>query len=239
MLKPYREIILPLFLMLVCCANIFGQQLLQDTVRERTMNYRDTKNTDRYLKPAAIVIPGAFLLYGCLKPAFKGIQNVDDNIKVDVLKKYPTFNTNAADYLMWAPSVALYAMDALHVKTKHNFKEQIFLEAGSLIITGGAGLIMRKISGNMDVYNKQGTKFPSGHTANAFRGAEIFHQELKADHELLSYAGYVVATGVGTLRVINKNHLLTEVLAGAGLGILSTKLTYWLFEKVKRNNVKR
>jgi membrane-associated phospholipid phosphatase len=42
-----------------------------------------------------------------------------------------------------------------------------------------------------------------------------------------------VATGVGLLRIYNKNHLLSEVLAGAGLGILSTKLTYWIFDKVK------
>ena len=42
-----------------------------------------------------------------------------------------------------------------------------------------------------------------------------------------------VATAVGVLRIYNRDHLLTEVLAGAGLGILSTKLTYWIFDKVK------
>ena len=240
MFKSGRNIILPLALMLFLSGNIFGQQLfLQDTLRGKPIIYKDTKDAERYLKPAAIITPTAFLLYGCLKPAITGIQNVDDNLRASVLRKYPTFNTHAADYLMWAPSVALYAMDAVHVKTKHSFKEQLFLEAGSLIITGGAGLLMRKISGNMDVYTKHGTKFPSGHTANAFRGAEIFHQELKADHKFLSYAGYVVAAGVGTLRIINKDHLLTEVVAGAGLGILSTKLTYWLFEKVQHKNAKR
>ena len=77
------------------------------------------------------------------------------------------------------------------------------------------------------------TKFPSGHTANAFRGAEILHQELKESNKLLSYSGYIVATAVGVLRIYNKDHLLSEVLAGAGLGILSSKLTYWIFDKVK------
>jgi len=50
----------------------------------------------------------------------------------------------------------------------------------------------------------------------------------------LSYSGYVVATGVGMLRIYNKQHYLSEVIAGAGLGILSTKLTYWVFDKVTR-----
>ena len=92
---------------------------------------------------------------------------------------------------------------------------------------------MRLISRNINVYTTQDTKFPSGHTANAFRGAEILHQELKDKNKLLSYSGYLVATTVGVLRIYNKDHLLTEVLAGAGLGILSSKFTYWIFDKVK------
>jgi membrane-associated phospholipid phosphatase len=95
------------------------------------------------------------------------------------------------------------------------------------------GFGMRKISENIDAYHSENTQFPSGHTANAFRGAEIVHQELKFSHPILSYSGYVVATGVGLLRIYNKDHFLSEVIAGAGLGILSTKLTYWLFEKIK------
>jgi membrane-associated phospholipid phosphatase len=95
---------------------------------------------------------------------------------------------------------------------------------------------MRKISQHIEVYNTHNTEFPSGHTANAFRGAEIVHQELKFSHPVLSYSGYVVATGVGLLRIYNKNHLLSEVIAGAGLGILSTKLTYWVFGKVKEKS---
>ena len=57
--------------------------------------------------------------------------------------------------------------------------------------------------------------------------------QLKDNHKLLSYSGYLAAATVGVLRIYNKSHLLTEVLAGAGLGIFSTKLTYWVFDKVK------
>jgi membrane-associated phospholipid phosphatase len=39
---------------------------------------------------------------------------------------------------------------------------------------------------------------------------------------------------VGVLRIYNKQHYLSEVIAGAGLGILSTKLTYWIFDKIKK-----
>ena len=185
------------------------------------------------LKPAGLILPGSLLLYGCLKPVINGIPRLDDHINTTVQQRYPGFHGNAADYLMWAPSASVYAMDAFHVKTAHSFREHLILEAGSILITGGIGYGMRLISLHIDVYKTNNTKFPSGHTANAFRGAEIVHQELKKVHPLLSYSGYVVATGVGMLRIYGKEHLLSEVLAGAGLGILSTKLTYWIFNKVK------
>jgi hypothetical protein len=187
----------------------------------------------KYFKPAAVILPASMILYGALKPAVSGIRQLDDDIMANIKTNHPDFHTTADDYLMWAPAASIYLMDALHLKTKHSFTEHLILDAGSLAIAGGAGFVMRKISHGIDDYNTQGTKFPSGHTTNAFRGAEIFHQELKETHPVLSYSGYLVATTVGVLRIYNKNHLLTEVLAGAGLGILSSKLTYWVFDKVK------
>jgi membrane-associated phospholipid phosphatase len=185
------------------------------------------------LKIKNLIIPGAFLIYGGLKPVINGIPKLDDKIMNNIQENYPGFHTTAADYLMWTPSASVYVMDAFKVRTQHTFKEHLILDAGSILVTGGLGFGMRKISEKINAYNSENTKFPSGHTANAFRGAEIVHQELKFSHPVLSYSGYVVAAGVGLLRIYDKDHFLSEVLAGAGLGILSTKLTYWIFEKVK------
>jgi membrane-associated phospholipid phosphatase len=190
-------------------------------------------NSNHYLKPTALIIPGAFLIYGGLKPVINGIPKLDDKIMSNIRENYPGFHTTAADYLMWAPSASVYVMDAFKVRTRHTFKEHLILDAGSIIVTGALGFGMRKISENIKAYNSENTKFPSGHTANAFRGAEIVHQELKFSHPVLSYSGYLVATGVGLLRIYDKDHFLSEVIAGAGLGILSTKLTYWIFGKIK------
>ncbi len=228
-MKFYLSILLLTLFCILGGTLLFAQDTAYNTVASRT----------QYFKPGAVIIPAAFVGYGCLKPAIKAIQNTDDKIWQQVQTNHASFKTNAADYLMWAPSAAIYLMDGLRVQTKHSFKEHLILDVGSIIVTGGIGMVMRKISGNLDVYKTYGTEFPSGHTANAFRGAEIFHQELKGSHELLSYSGYIVAAGVGALRIYNKNHLLTEVLAGAGLGILSTKLTYWVFDKVKYKNKRK
>jgi len=186
------------------------------------------------LRPSVLIIPGAFLVYGGLKPVINAIPQLDENIMNGIQEHHANFHSGAEDYIMWAPSASIYIMDALQVKTQHTFKDHLLIEGGSVLITGGLGLGMRIISGNIKVYNEGDTKFPSGHTANAFRGAEIFHQELKQKHPVISYGGYIIATGVGLLRIYGKQHYLTEVLAGAGLGILSTKITYWLFDKIKK-----
>lgn len=213
----------------------FSSTSLFAQTREKVDGQHSSQQADQrpYLKPSGLIIPGAFLVYGGLKPVINDISKLDDKIWTHVQNRYPDFHTNAADYLMWVPSASIYAMDAFHVKTQHTFKEHLILDVGSVLITGGLGFGMRKISEHISAYNTHDTKFPSGHAANVFRGAEIVHQELKYSHPVLSYSGYVVATGVGLLRIYNKNHLLSEVITGAGVGILSTKLTYWIFGHVK------
>jgi membrane-associated phospholipid phosphatase len=226
---------------LLISAWILALLISQDSLAESgTDSIPETTNQKaRYFRPTAIVVPSALLVYGCLKPVIPAIENLDNQIMENVRTNHPDFNTNVDDYLQWVPSASIYAMDAFKVKTKHSFIEHLAIDAGSIIITGGAGFIMRKISDNMEVYNSNGSKFPSGHTANAFRGAEIVFQELKDTHRVLSYSGYLVASAVGVLRIYNKAHYLTEVLAGAGLGILSTKLTYLAFDKVKAHKKRK
>ena len=49
----------------------------------------------------------------------------------------------------------------------------------------------------------------------------------------IGVAGYAVAAGTGFLRMYNNKHWLNDVIAGAGVGILSTRLSYWLYPKLK------
>jgi hypothetical protein len=207
--------------------------LAVDTVIKTTKPLESAGKPGRYFKPKAVILPATLLLYGCLKPVIPAIQNLDEQVWDNVQKNHPDFRTHVDDYLMWAPSASLYIMDAFKVKTKNKFYEHLIIDASSIAVTGGIGFVMRKISGGIEEYNTHDTWFPSGHAANAFRGAEIVFQELKNSHPWLSYSGYLFATTVGVLRIYNKAHLLSEVLAGAGLGILSTKLTYFVFDKIK------
>ena len=67
--------------------------------------------------------------------------------------------------------------------------------------------------------------WPSGHTATAFVGATILHKEYGLTRSPW-YSGYTLATATGVMRVLNNRHWISDVLSGAGIGILSTELAY-------------
>ena len=78
--------------------------------------------------------------------------------------------------------------------------------------------------------------FPSGHTATAFTAATIMHKEYGLTRSpWWSIFGYGCATTTGIMRTLNNRHWISDVLVGAGLGIISTDLGYmcadWIFKK--------
>ena len=69
--------------------------------------------------------------------------------------------------------------------------------------------------------------WPSGHTATSFVGATLLHKEYGLTRSpWFSVAGYGVATATGVMRVLNNRHWVSDVMSGAGIGILSGELGY-------------
>ena len=75
--------------------------------------------------------------------------------------------------------------------------------------------------------------WPSGHTATAFVGASLLHKEYGLTRSpWWSVAGYGVATATGVMRVLNNRHWISDVMSGAGIGIMSTELGYALCDLI-------
>jgi membrane-associated phospholipid phosphatase len=45
---------------------------------------------------------------------------------------------------------------------------------------------------------------------------------------------YTCATTVGFLRMYNNRHWFSDVVCGAGVGILASRLSFWAFDKIKQ-----
>ena len=78
--------------------------------------------------------------------------------------------------------------------------------------------------------------FPSGHASMAFAAARSIDKEFRKDSPWISVAGYAAATAVGVERVVNDHHHWYDVLAGAALGFGAAELTWWLSDKVFKND---
>ena len=71
--------------------------------------------------------------------------------------------------------------------------------------------------------------WPSGHTATSFVGATLLHKEYGLTRSpWYSVAGYGVATATGVMRILNNRHWISDVMSGAGIGIMSTEIGYAL-----------
>jgi membrane-associated phospholipid phosphatase len=161
------------------------------------------------------------------------ISSLGKSIHKEVLINHPFFKTAVDDRLKWIPFSTVFFLDLLGVKTRSGWKRQV-------LITGATEAIRYMICDNLKKlvhehrpasYEGNNHSFPSGHTASSFAGAEFMCKELKGSMPLLSCAGYVGATAVAVIRLMEDRHWLRDVVAGAAIGIISAKLAYRLSDK--------
>jgi membrane-associated phospholipid phosphatase len=138
------------------------------------------------------------------------------------------------DITQYVPAASVYALNLAGIKGKHNFKDRtIILGMASLFTAISVNGL--KYTARVERPDKSArNSFPSGHTAIAFMGAEFLWQEYKDVSIWYGIAGYTIAAGTGAFRIYNNKHWVGDVAFGAGIGILSTKLAYWLYPTVER-----
>lgn len=151
-------------------------------------------------------------------------------------ENFPNFSNHIDDFMQIVPHGAVFALDWIGVKSKHNFGDKVGLMlTGGIIMLGTVHAL--KSTTNIERPDKSNNdSFPSGHTANAFFGATVLAEEYKDQSIIYPIAGYTVATATGVFRILNNRHWASDVLVGAGIGILSAKAAYvvypWLKEKI-------
>jgi len=156
------------------------------------------------------------------------------------LFRHPFFNTSADNKLKWIPYAAVFFLDVFGFNTKSGWKKQLVTAGASEAIRYGIADSLKKIVHERRPAPYMGRhSFPSGHTSSSFAGAEFMHAELKDSMPVLSYAGYLGAAITAGIRVAKSRHWLIDVVAGAAVGILSAKLSYFLTNRLEERREKR
>ncbi len=124
------------------------------------------------------------------------------------------------------PAAMVYGLEWVGVKPKTDFANRsvILAKAEAMMLISVFAIKHWSNVERPDGSNFQ--SFPSGHTAQAFLSAHFFHKEFGYKSIWYSIGGYAVASAVGVMRVAHNRHWITDVMTGAGLGILSTEIAY-------------
>jgi hypothetical protein len=206
---------------------INAQEAKTDTIFKKEI----LQNTKFNYKP--LIIPAVLIGYGLIGIESDQIKKFNSDIKIEV-NEHIDKKITIDDFSQYAPVVSVYALNVAGIKGKNNLKDRSLLLVTSYIIMSTTVLGLKSITKVPRPDGSSKNSFPSGHTATAFSGAEFLWQEYKDKSIWYGISGYVVATGTGLFRIYNDRHWMTDVAAGAGIGILSTKIAYWINPYIKR-----
>ncbi len=208
------------------------RQITKDTASSvNKWNVATTKRTARYRK---FIVPGILMVYGFASLESNYLKRLDVQMKNELYLEHPHKKTKIDDYLRFAPGAAVYGLNALGTKGRNNFRDRtmIYLMSNAIMTSSVFGI--KKLTNVLRPDNSDYYSFPSGHAAAAFASAEFLRQEYKVVSSWYGIAGYMVAGTTGYLRMYNNKHWMSDVLAGAGIGIASTKLAYLAYPTIKR-----
>lgn len=180
-----------------------------------------------------IIVPTALIAYGVATLKSGGLQNVNKGIREELWEESPHKLVHLDNYLQWSPAVAVYGLNLMGIKGKNNFVDRTMIYAISQAIMTSTVFATKSLGAETRPDGSDNYSFPSGHTANAFAAAEFLRREYKDVSPWYGIAGYAVAASTGFLRMYNNRHWLGDVAAGAGIGILSTDLAYFIYPKLK------
>lgn len=172
-----------------------------------------------------LILPGALVAVGAWGVCNGWLKSINHSVRDGMSDLRGTHYFHADDYLQYLPVVANLGLGLAKVKSKHTFVERIAITATAYL---SMGIMVNAIKYSVKERRPDSgarNSFPSRHTATVFMGAELVRMEYPLG---VGIGAYAVACGVGFLRMYNDRHWLNDVLAGAGIGILSARIGYWL-----------
>ena len=199
----------------------FAADFESSTVAADTLDTCVSVNSSTQFRPRQLIFPAAAIAVGSA-----GVRSHLIDTRGDREKK--TFD-NTLQYLPTAAYVGLGFIPGVKHEHKIGSRMMAGVTAFALMtaICQGTKRLVREP--RPDTGAK--TSFPSGHTATVFMGAELVRLEYGWGY---GAAAYAVAATVGAMRVYNNRHWCNDVLAGAGVGVLSAQAAYWLLPLEER-----
>ncbi len=204
-------------------ANLNTEEIVKDSVSNGLLT---TKPDDSVkFRPTQLIFPTALIATGIFGVYHNGFLKLNNTIRDNMDDLRQSRYLHIDDYFQYLPALTYATFGLLRIPCKHSFRERIAIEATAYIIMAAIVNIGKYSFREKRPDSNARNSFPSGHSATVFTGAELMRIEYGWG---IGMASYAVATGVAFLRLYNGRHWTNDILAGAGIGILSARVGYWM-----------
>lgn len=181
--------------------------------------------------PQQLILPSALIAIGSFGVSNGWLCSIKEDVRDGLYDWRGDNRFKGDDYLRFLPVMANVGLGLAGVKSRHSLRERVAVTATASIATWlMVGATKYTVKEKRPDSNER-ISFPSGHTAIAFAGAELVREEYGNAYGVGAYA---FATGIAFLRLYNDRHWLNDVIGGAGFGILSARIGYWLLPWERR-----
>lgn len=141
----------------------------------------------------------------------------------------PDFRHHYDDYLQFAPAAVMFGLKAAGVEGRSSWGRMMVSDAFSSLLLFSVIQSVKHMDWVQRPNGANYHSFPSGHTATAFLTATMLHKEYGLTRSpWYSVGAYAAAAAVGLSRQLNNEHWLSDVMVGAGLGVMAAELGYYL-----------
>lgn len=212
---------------------LFPTLLFSQNIEADSSIISKTTNPAYQFSAKKLIIPTILVSYGVLSLMSDGLKTLNQSTRHES-REHILPGAKIDNYMQYAPAIAVYGLNLSGVKGNHNFTDRTIIYATSQLISAAMVLPAKQLVGEERPDGSSKTSFPSGHTATAFSSAHFMFREYNETNFWLGISGYPIAAMTGIYRIFNDKHWVGDVVAGAGIGILSTEITYWLFPTISK-----
>lgn len=131
-----------------------------------------------------------------------------------------------------SPLAATWIMKACGVKSRSTTRRMLTANGMALGMTVGLTQLLKSTVTEERPDGSNNNSFPSMHASLAFMGATVLSREYGHISPWITIGGYTAATGTQMLRIGHNAHWMNDIFMGAGIGVVSTHLAYFLTDKI-------
>ena len=184
---------------------------------------------DCRIRPQQIIIPATMITIGAVAVSNHRLCEMKYDVRDAFQRGRGTHRK--ANVETWATLSAQVGLLAIGPTAKHSLTDRLLVKLTAYSLLYCTMPVVKRCVREPRPDGHNGHAFPSFKTANAFMVAEQTRIERGWGWGMGMYA---FAAGIGVLQMYNDRCYINDVLAGAGMGILSTHAAYWLLPLERR-----